>query len=310
MKKCEVQAKGSEVKKLVILGHTGFIGRAVLEAAHDQFPSADICGYGSRDIDLTDQSQANRLAEKLTEDTDIVMLSGIKKQHGDNLQSFVANLRIAENVARVLENCPINRLIYFSTADVYGEDIANTSISESTPVNPRSYYGIAKYAAECLLTKSISSQEHGSLLILRPPFTFGGSNDQSGIYGPYEFCRAACSDSAISVWGDGTELREFLCVDDLADLTMRLLKTSHAGVLNPVSGQSYSFKQILRVVESFVSTPLKLTHRVRTRGKVDNGFDNTRLRNWFPEFQFTPLQVGLRSTFDHACVSENEVAKK
>jgi len=300
MQKSEDQATTSEVRKLVILGHTGFIGRAVLKAAHDQFPNADICGFGRRDIDLTDQAQVNQLAQELTEDTDIVMLSGIKKQYGDNLQTFDANLRIAENVARVLENSPINRLIYFSTADVYGEDIANTSISESTPVNPRSYYGIAKYAAEGLLTKSISSQEHGSLVILRPPFTFGASNDQSGIYGPYEFCRAACSDSAISVWGDGTELREFLCVEDLADLTMRLLKTSHTGVLNPVSAQSYSFKHILGVVESFLGVPLKLTHRDRTREKVDNGFDNTRLRNWFPEFQFTPLQESLRSTFDHA----------
>ena len=226
------------------------------------------------------------------------MLSGIKKQMGDNLENFCANLRMAENVARVLEESPVRRFIFFSTADVYGEDIDNTSISELTPVNPRSYYGMAKFASEGLLRKAIDSREGSSLAILRPPFTYGAADDQRGIYGPHGFCQSARDGAEIALWGDGSELREFLFVDDLAQLTMRLLESEHEGILNPVSGESHSFREILDVIESFVGSPLKITNRERSRGKVDNAFDGGRVREWFPDFGFTPFETGLRRCFD------------
>ena len=81
------------------------------------------------------------------------MCSFIKKQYGDNIDLFKKNMAMIMNLCRVIEERPIKRFIYFSSVEVYGDDIENTDITELTPVNPSTYYGVAKYAGEKLFKK-------------------------------------------------------------------------------------------------------------------------------------------------------------
>ena len=142
-------------------------------------------------------------------------------------------------------------IIYLSSARVYGEDVAYLEkISEYTPVQPKTYYGISKYAAERVLEK-ICTDNGINLVILRPPLVYG-KDDLSQGYGPTGFTYKVVNSEEIILWGDGSEFREFIYVDDIGNIVSRLVNSNYNGILNLVSGTSYTFKEIGSLLSGLV----------------------------------------------------------
>jgi len=219
------------------------------------------------------------------------MLAAIKKQLGDNLEIYMQNMSMIENVCEMVQQRPLRQFVYFSSAAVYGEDIHNMQITENTQVNPRSFYGIAKFTSERLLSTTFQSGST-SLAILRPPLIYG-NGDLSNGYGPSYFLDNIMNDKEIIIWGNGSELREFLYIKDIARIVYGVVQSKFNGVLNPVNGKSHSFQYVLDRLISLTGKTPTITYRERTKDKVDNRFSNDLLRKTFPEFHFTELDEGL-----------------
>lgn len=287
----------NQIKRVLILGHTGFIGSHLGRFFREHSPAVEIMGRSTSSVDLTKMEETFRLADLLGPTTAVLFCSGIKKQRGDNLETFSKNLAMVINLCRVLQDRPVARLVFFSSAAVYGEDIHNTNITEETPIHPTSYYGFAKYASEGLLQHTMGQQGEGSLLILRPTLIYG-PGDQSSSYGPLGFVKAAINKEPIMFWGDGSERREFMFIADLVTLVHRLTFHEYVGVLNIVSGRSYTFKEAWEIVARLVPFELPTSSRSRTKRKVDHGFYNMALTRLFPDFSFTDLEHGIKQTWE------------
>ena len=285
--------------KVLLLGHDGFIGQEVFKLFNTlPKPIEDINGLSFPGIDLCNRNVVEQIAKYFTADTTVIMCSGLKKQLGDDLDIFRKNMSMVENVCEILQQCPVKQFIYFSSAAVYGEDIHNLSITEETHVNPRTFYGIAKYASERLLWKAMNKQSQTALAILRPPLIYGIGDATLG-YGPTGFLYKNIHDEEIVLWGDATELREFLYVKDIARIVYEVVCSNFKGVINPVSGHSYSFQQILDQISTITREKSKISHRERTNEKIDNVFSNKLFRKFFPSYCFTSLGSGLQEMFDY-----------
>lgn len=280
-------------KKIVVLGHNGFIGSHFMKAFAQKFPGVEIIGRDLPEVDLSNPVSASRLAGDFNEETAVVMLSFIKRQLGDTLNAYEKNMSMVQNLCKVLTNHPIGRLVYFSSAAVYGEDIHNRHITEETPICPTSYYGMAKFSSERLLWKTLNSQKNSSFLILRPT-TIYGPGDSPNSYGPVGFVNAMLEKKEIVLWGDGTELRDFVYIDDLVDIVSQLIFRDEEGALNIASGKSSSFKDIFNIIEGQMTGDFKFTSRPRTKPKVDNQFFNGRLVQMLAGFNFITLEEGIR----------------
>jgi UDP-glucose 4-epimerase len=290
-----VSPQDTSLARILILGHSGFIG-SHLEAYYRQiFPCLEILGESWPDLDLTKEGDAERLGGSFNLETALVVLAGVKRQLGDNLDTFGDNVKMALNLCRVLQRHPVKRLVFFSSAAVYGEENQNTQINEETAVAPTSFYGAAKYTAECLLTNVVRSQEKSSLLILRPPLIYG-PGDASGGYGPSGFIKASLKDETITMWGDGDERREFMFVEDIARIVGALTVREWHGVLNLASGQSYTYMQIVEILAKTLGKEIRTTQRSRSKPRVDHGFSNARLLEVMPGFSFTTLKSGIEKT--------------
>jgi UDP-glucose 4-epimerase len=204
-------------------------------------------------------------------------------------------MRIASSIARALLTSKPAHLLFFSSAAVYGEETENLSISEQTCVEPISWYGIAKFASERLLAKA-AREVSVPMASLRPPLVYG-PGDTTNSYGPAAFCRAAANGDEVVLWGDGSELREFLYVEDCCRIAAELVLTRFEGVLNPVCGTSCSFRQVLDGVHRIAGSPLQVEEKPRSKPKVNVGFDARRFRDTLPNFRFTSLRDGLLETF-------------
>jgi len=277
--------------KVVILGHSGFIGSLITECFNSLSPETEIIGISRPEIDLCERESAKQIIKHLSPDTTIIMLAAIKKQLGDSMEIYQQNISMIENICEIVQKRNLRQFVYFSSSAVYGEDIHNKQIIESTPVNPRTFYGIAKFTSERLLSKIFQS-ESTPLAILRPPLIYGIGDASKG-YGPSYFLDNLMDDKDITLWGDGSELREFLYVKDIARIVYDIVQCRFNGVLNPVSGNSHSFYSVLNMLISMTGKTPKIKYGERTKNKVDNCYSNILFRKSFPEFHFTSLESGL-----------------
>jgi UDP-glucose 4-epimerase len=282
-----------QIGRILILGESGFIGGHVGEAFRKRSSSIEVTGRSAPALDFTREEDVEEMADLFDPRTAIVVLAGIKRQLGDNLDTFSQNMQMAVNLCRLLEKRPVNRVVFFSSAAVYGEEIHNLNITEETPVHPTSFYGAAKYTAECLFQKVVQARGESSLLILRPPLIYGPGDTGDG-YGPSGFVRAALNGATINLWGDGEELREFIFIEDAAQIICCLTLSEHSGVLNLVSGKSYAYQDLLDSISTELGRTAPTSSRPRSKKRVDHGFSNAGLRNLLPDFRFTPPEEGIR----------------
>jgi UDP-glucose 4-epimerase len=183
----------------------------------------------------------------------------------------------------------VRRFVFFSSAAVYGEEHHDEQITEDTPVRPTSYYGAAKFASECVFRKMLAS----GFVAVRPPLIYG-PGDTSQSYGPAGFVYAATHGEPITLWGEGDEKREFIFVDDVVALVVRLVFHDYTGVLNVASGRACTFREAADIVCRH--TPTTITSRPRSKPKVDHGFRNAQVTRLFPDFKFHSLQDGIQKT--------------
>jgi UDP-glucose 4-epimerase len=275
-----------------VLGHTGYIGSRLLRALQSE-PDVPVEGRSVSDLDLTRIESVDALAPLIDADTAVVICAAVKKQLGDNPETFSKNLAITLNIGRALLSRPVRRIVFFSSAAVYGEDVAHDCITELTPVTPTSYYGIGKFAAERLLLKMAGRHSGTSLLALRPALVYG-PNEPGYYYGPSGFLQKSLRGEPITMWGDGRELREFLYVDDVVEIARRLTFSERSGVLNVASGRSYSYLEALDAIAALLGKRPLVESQPRTQAKVDHQFDPAALNEACPGLKFTPLEQGLR----------------
>ena len=175
------------IRRVLILGHTGFIGSALAEVFRASEPRVEVIGMSTPEIDLT--AAAVWLEKFFEPQTAVLMCAAIKRQRGDTLENFLKNLSMVTHLSPLLQERSVGRFVYFSSAAVYGEDIHNTRITEETAVCPRSYYGMVKFASECLLRKACEKHDPSPLVVLRPATVYGPGQRWVD-YGPTRFVQA------------------------------------------------------------------------------------------------------------------------
>ena len=277
--------------KIVILGHSGFIG-SNLEKLLSKSTTWDVVGRSLPDIDIANKHHVSRLTPFFMPESTVVLAAAVKRQFGDTYSVYLQNMTIIENVCQLLEEYPVKRVIFMSSAAVYGEETENINIDELTLVNPTSYYGINKYTGERLLKKVCTLNNKTSLVCLRPPLVYG-PNDQGRTYGPSGFSMAAMEGKPITLWGDGSELREFIYIEDLCRVIEFLVDSDFQGELNIVSGMPYCFADAVKILKKKVPH-LEVYNRPRSKEKADNAFNAQKIKSLLPiNFQFTDLETGL-----------------
>ncbi|HLC20265.1 MAG TPA: NAD(P)-dependent oxidoreductase [Candidatus Nanoarchaeia archaeon] len=291
-KQCDASLQCT-MNNVVILGNKGFIGTHLENYFKSQ--KISVQGMDMPDVDLTQQNAIEKLSSAFDESSAVVFLSCIKKEHGDTFDIFLKNCAMVANVCEAVEKKKASRIIYFSSAAVYGEEVHNLSINEKTNINPTSYYGLAKFVGERMLTMT-AEKNNITLVCMRPPVIYGPGDKPC--YGPSGFCSAARQKQQITVWGDGSELREFIYVDDIIQVVSQLLKNNYHGPLNVAQGKSVTFTDIIKTIEKYTGKQ-DIQFRERTKKKVDNAFDNSLFKQLFSQVQLTPVEKGIQQMLEH-----------
>jgi UDP-glucose 4-epimerase len=182
------------------------------------------------------------------------------------------------------------RVILASTAGVYGDPPA-LPIAEHAEVAPLSPYGASKAAAESYL--ALFSRLHGiSTLALRMSNVYGPRQNPHGEAGVIAiFCSAAAEGREVTFFGDGTQTRDFVYVEDVVQGFAAAGRSDHQGAINLSTGVETSLLDLASALGlKTVTGPARLGEIARST--LDPSAARERL-GWTAS---TPLAEGLRRT--------------
>ena len=281
------KADGALPRRVVVLGGTGFLGRATMRHLADR--GIDMLSLGSADVDLTQPEAVEQLRGCLRADDAVVLASAITREKGRDVETFMKNVSMAVHVAKALTTVSCAHLLYLSSDAVY-ED-ATSPIHERTCSNPSDIYGLMHLVRERLLATTMS-QLDTPLGVLRLAAIYG-SGDTHNSYGPNRFLQEVKKEQSITLFGEGEEQRDHLFVEDAARLIVLCLVHRSEGLLNLATGKGVSFLQVAQTLERLRVVPTEVVKSPRATPITHRYFDVSALREAFPSFEFTSLGEGL-----------------
>ena len=262
------------MKRVLVCGAGGFIGGAMTKKLKEQ-------GHWVRGIDLKYHEYFD-----ITEVADEFILGDLRDRQVcdsaveasiDEIYQFAADMGGAgfvftgENDADIMHNSAmvnlnlaeqcvakrISRVFYSSSACIYPEynqlDPQNPQCSENSayPAQPDSEYGWEKLFSE-RLWMAFAKNHKLDVRIARYHNIFGpeGSWDGGREKAPAAICRkvATCEESgSIEIWGDGTQTRSFLYIDECIEATQRLMNGHFPGPVNIGSEEMISINDLAQM---------------------------------------------------------------
>jgi len=281
---------------ILVTGGAGYIGSHVvrqLGEAGERVVVLDNLGKGFR--------QAVTAGELVVGDVgDYPLVSRLLSEHGiDTVMHFAAHTIVPESVAHplkyygnntcstrnLLQACleqGVKQVVFSSTAAVYGIPEGGYA-AEDSPTQPINAYGTSKLMSEWML-RDVAASSSLRYVALRY-FNVAGSDPLSRIGqatpGATLLTKVACEAMVgkrphVAVFGsdyptpDGTGVRDYLHVEDLASAHLRALDYLRAEgpsvTLNVGYGHGYSVREVLRMVEAVAGKPLKIREEARRAG--------------------------------------------
>jgi len=285
------------MSKLIILGHTGYVGKNIFDYFSNVKRFESIKGFSSKEIDLRNKKNYHILKKEITTDTSLIICAAIKSDNGNSLETFGDNIRIAENIALLLEEFNFQKIIVFSSNSVYGVYHKNKIINENTLPVLDTYYGLAKYMTENLFILSANKYNSDKLVILRPS-TIYGPGELIIPHTPSGFLKIYLSDKTVTLWGDGSELREFAFIDDIVRFVRLILDSDFSGIINIGGGEPRSYADALEIIKKLLNRNIKINSKKRTTEPVNKIYDISLVKALFPHFKYTVLEKGLKLTYE------------
>ena len=270
--------------RVVLIGAGGFVGQRLAGSLGGA--DTTVVKVTSKDVDLASDGSAVKLSGMLQSGDSVVVLAAITPDKGRGIEPFIKNINIAANIAEALKSSDPSHVIYFSSDAVYSMDEA--LVREETPAEATDLYGAMHLSRELIFKSEVSAP----LAVLRPTLIYG-ADDTHNSYGPNRLRRLARDKGKITLFGGGEETRDHIYVEDVARLTIEVLKNRSQGLLNVATGQSIAFVDLAPQVAQLFGENVEVELTERQNPITHRSFDVTTLHTAFPQFGFTPLSKGL-----------------
>ena len=309
--------------KYLIVGAGGFIGghlsRKLLEEKHKVI-GADIKPLElwfqnhekSENYSLDMQEYENCL--KITKDVDYVInlacnMGGIGFIENNKAECMLSVL-INTNLLRACKENKVKRYFFSSSACAYNKDLQqNPDIDglrekDAYPAMPEDGYGWEKLFSERMcrhFTEDFGLETRVARFhnIYGPEGTFDGGREKA----PAAMCRKVIeaklyNKNVIDVWGDGTQTRSFLYIDDCIDAILKLFHSNYSYPINIGSDEKVSINELISIVEEISKTKLKKNYQLDkpqgVKGRSSNNELIKKTLNW--EYKYS-LKDGIKKTY-------------
>ncbi|CAM5464774.1 NAD-dependent dehydratase OS=Stutzerimonas stutzeri OX=316 GN=CXK95_04280 PE=4 SV=1 [Stutzerimonas stutzeri] len=211
----------------------------------------------------------------------LAAVASVQASVDDPLGTHQSNLIGTLNVCEAMRAEGVRRVLFASSAAVYGNNGEGEAIDEDTPKAPLTPYAADKLASEHYL--DFYRRQHGlEPVVFRFFNIFGPRQDPSSPYSGVIsiFTERAQKGLPIVVFGDGEQTRDFVYVGDLVEVLVQALESSEAveGAVNVGLSRATSLNQLLEAIGEVLGGLPAVTYQAPRPGDIRHSrANNTRL---------------------------------
>ena len=298
---------GERVRRVVVTGGSGFIGTYAMSKLREHSIKAIALsrsgeGADSARADIADRDTMARMLEPGDVVIHLANSSNPTTSESDRIRDAEENLVGTLNLLEMCIERGVSKFVLASSGGtVYGA-AQTIPIPETHATDPISSHGAMKLAMEKYV-QVYGAQFALGYVILRCANAYGPG--QTGALGQGIIGRAiqaALHGETLEIWGDGTLVRDFIYVEDVAEALFLAARTVMAReVVNIGSGRGTSVNEIIDLVRVVTGRPLRARYTPSRKFDVPaNVLDISRastVLRWKP---VTPLQDGIARCYDWA----------
>ena len=304
--------------RIYIAGINGMVGSAL--ARHFRELGHEVLGKSSRDLDFTDRVATIQELKKEKPDALIIAaakVGGIGANSAFPVDFLSKNLQIQTNLMDAAHLADVERLLFLGSSCIYPKFAPQPIQEESLltgllePTNEP--YAIAKIAGIKLI--NAYRKQYGRKWISAMPTNLYGPGDNFDFETSHvlpaliaKFHDAKSREmNSVTLWGDGTPLREFLHVHDLAKACEILMKEyDEESPINIGSGQEISIHELAKIIAKTVGYGGRIEFdQSKPNGTPRKALQNNRISRlgWKPEIN---LPDGISTTYEWYLHSLND----
>ena len=300
---------------IYIAGHNGMVGSAIWRTLSAK-GYMNLTGATSKELDLRNQQAVRDFIQKIKPDVIIdaaAKVGGILANNNFPFQFLMENMQIQNNLIDAAHHFGVEKFIFLGSSCIYPK-LAPQPLKEeyllTGPLEPTNeWYALAKITGvkACQALRNQFGKDYVSLM----PTNLYGTHDNFDLTSSHvlpammrKFHEAKHNNhTAVTLWGSGTPMREFLFVDDMAQAVVFGLENTLPDYLyNVGTGEDLTIKQLAETIQKIVGhqgdivwdsskpdgTPRKLMdiskmHALGWKHKVDLEEGIQKTYNWFLE---------------------------
>jgi GDP-L-fucose synthase len=278
--------------KIYVAGHTGLVGSALIRKLI-KYGYTNIITKTHKELDLINQQDVDNFFN--TEKPEYVFLSaamvgGILANNTYKADFIYNNLMIESNVLFSSYKHNVEKLIFLGSSCIYPKNCSQpikeeyllTGELEST----NEPYAVSKIAG-IKLCESFNYQYNTKFIPVMPTNLYG-INDNFDLQNSHvlpalirKIHEAKCNNTNVTIWGDGSALREFLYVDDLADALIFIMeKYNDTSIINIGTGKEISIKNLVHMISYIINYDCEIIFdTTKPNGTLRKILDVTKLTN-------------------------------
>lgn len=300
--------------KIILLGAAGFIGtnlalalakepdnritlvdrqKAYFQPVFEQLPNISM---------MESPLTAEMDYEALVKDQDVVyhLISTTVPTTSNQAisEELKANVILSANLFEACVHQGVQKVVFISSGGtVYGKEV-ECPLSENTPTNPITSYGVQKVTIEKLLY--LYNYMHGlDYRIIRLANPYGPYQRPNGVLGAITtFTYKALRGEEIQVYGDGSVMRDFIYIDDAVRGILKIVDGNDAHrTFNLGCGYGTSIKHVLETIQQTLGIPMKVNYTKARKVDVPvNYLDIKRYETAYGSLNPVTLEEGIRRT--------------
>jgi UDP-glucose 4-epimerase len=295
----------------LVTGGTGFIGSHVAEhlvkRGHEVVILDDLSGgfvdnipEGAKFVEGSILDV--RLIERLFQEHSFTFVYHLAAYAAEGLSHFIKrfnynnNLIGSVNLINACVNYDVDCMVFTSSIAVYGT--GQTPLREDSIAVPEDSYGIAKLAVEQELR--VSHEMFGlDYVIFRPHNVYGERQNIGDRYRNVVgiFMNQILRGEPFTIFGDGTQLRAFTHINDVAPIIARCVSVPEARneIFNIGANRPYAVNDLAQIVAETMEVDCKIVH-LDARNEVKVAFsDHSKAARVFGKHSETTLREGIQA---------------
>ena len=298
--------------KVLVTGGAGFVGSHLTNALEtvgrdviilDNLSTGDVDNLHGTSAELVVGSVEDAaLVEKCAQNCDTIFhlaaLVSVPISFEEPELCSAINIGGTENVLHVAERLKIKKVIYMSSASVYGSNPILPQREDDTPA-PESPYAKSKLESEWMCN-DWSERTNGYAVSVRLFNGFGHRQRADSQYGAVipRFLKTALDKKPITIFGNGEQTRDFIFIDDVVQALLRFMDCDFSGIVNLACGQETSILQLANMTREILKTDIPIVFKDKRKGDVHRSVaDVSRLKKLGFQARFE-IYKGIKITLD------------